>query len=424
MATKLIHGGLVFFNNQLVKTDILIVNDQIQMLGNNLPMADEIIDATGKLVTPGLVDVHVHLREPGQTYKETIATGSMAAAHGGFTTVIAMPNVEPVPDTPDKMAQQVQLNTEQGKVHVLQYGAITTGRSGNQLVNFSAMKQLGTVAFSNDGSGIQSAGTMYRAMQEIAQEHMILATHVEDESLLFGGVMAAGARADELGLPGIPSVAESAQLARDLILAQATGVHYHVCHVSTKESVELIRLAKARGIHVTCEVSPHHLLLTDQDILENDSYYKMNPPLRHEADRQALIEGLLDGTIDFIATDHAPHAKIEKPRHDMRGAANGITGLETAFPMLYTQFVKNGNWRLEQLLNWLSSQPAKVFGLSKAGKLEPGQPADVTIFDLTTPRKLNEAAYFSMGVNNPFTGQQVYGTADLTLVDGEVVYRR
>lgn len=423
---KLIQGGTAFVNGQLIKADVLIADKKIKAIGADLPTdgVDEVIDARGKLVAPGLVDVHVHFRDPGQTYKETVATGSRAAAHGGFTTVGAMPNVDPVPDTPDKVRAMIKHNEEDGVVHIAQYAAVTKDRQGEQVVDFQALKDAGAFAFSDDGSGIQTAGEMYQAMQGAAQVGLPIAAHVEDNSLLFGGIMNAGQRADELGLPGAPSVSESAQVARDLLLAKATGVHYHICHVSTKESVELVRLAKAHGVNVTCEVSPHHLLLADKDIPANNSYYKMNPPLRHEDDRQAVIKGLLDGTIDCIATDHAPHSKEEKPKDDMRGAANGITGSETAFATLYTHFVKGGVFTLAQLLNWMTARPADLFDLKQAGHLVPGAPADIAIFDLTTQRTITEESYLSKGVNNPFTGQQVYGTTDLTLVDGQVAYER
>ncbi len=423
----LIKGGRCFVDGRLVDTDVLIKDGKIQALGKNLVAEDSVnklIDASGKLVAPGLVDVHVHFRDPGLTYKETVETGSKAAAHGGFTTVGAMPNVDPVPDTSEKMQQMIKHNQQTGVVHVAQYSSVTVNRQGDQPVDFQAMKDAGAFAFSNDGSGIQTAGTMYRAMEGAAKVGLPLAAHVEDNSLLFGGVMTAGKRAEELGLPGAPSVSESAQVARDLVLAKATGVHYHICHVSTKESVELVRLAKKEGVNVTCEVTPHHLLLADKDIPANNSYFKMNPPLRHEEDRQAVIEGLLDGTIDMIATDHAPHSRKEKPQDDMRGAANGITGSETAFEMLYTKFVRPGIFSLTQLLNWMSTIPAEQFGLDQAGHLEPGKPADITIFDLNTEREITEDSYLSKGVNNPFTGQRVYGTTDLTLVDGKVAYSR
>lgn len=423
----LIKGGRCFVDGRLIDTDVLIKDGKIQALGKNLvaeDSVDKLIDASGKLVAPGLVDVHVHFRDPGLTYKETVETGSKAAAHGGFTTVGAMPNVDPVPDTPEKMRQMIKHNQQTGVIHVAQYSSVTVNRQGDQPVDFQAMKDAGAFAFSNDGSGIQTAGTMYRAMEGAAKVGLPLAAHVEDNSLLFGGVMTAGKRAEELGLPGVPSVSESAQVARDLVLAKATGVHYHICHVSTKESVELVRLAKKEGVNVTCEVTPHHLLLADKDIPANNSYFKMNPPLRHEEDRQAVIEGLLDGTIDMIATDHAPHSRKEKPQDDMRGAANGITGSETAFEMLYTKFVRPGIFSLAQLLNWLSAVPAEEFGLDQAGHLEPGKPADIAIFDLNTERKITEDSYLSKGVNSPFTGQRVYGTTDLTLVDGKVAYSR
>ncbi|WP_431814480.1 dihydroorotase [Limosilactobacillus portuensis] len=423
----LIKGGRCFVDGRLVDTDVLIKDGKIQALGKNLVAEDSVnklIDASGKLVAPGLVDVHVHFRDPGLTYKETVETGSKAAAHGGFTTVGAMPNVDPVPDTSEKMQQMIKHNQQTGVVHVAQYSSVTVNRQGDQPVDFQAMKDAGAFAFSNDGSGIQTAGTMYRAMEGAARVGLPLAAHVEDNSLLFGGVITAGKRAEELGLPGAPSVSESAQVARDLVLAKATGVHYHICHVSTKESVELVRLAKKEGVNVTCEVTPHHLLLADKDIPANNSYFKMNPPLRHEEDRQAVIEGLLDGTIDMIATDHAPHSRKEKPQDDMRGAANGITGSETAFEMLYTKFVRPGIFSLTQLLNWMSTIPAEQFGLDQAGHLEPGKPADIAIFDLNTEREITEDSYLSKGVNNPFTGQRVYGTTDLTLVDGKVAYSR
>jgi dihydroorotase len=423
----LIKGGQCFVDGRLINADVLINDEKIQAIGQQLideTAVDKVIDASGKLVAPGLVDVHVHFRDPGLTYKETVETGSKAAAHGGFTTVGAMPNVDPVPDTPEKIAKMIDHNQKAGVVHIAQYSSVTVNRQGDHPVDFQAMKDAGAFAFSNDGSGIQTAGTMYKAMEGAAKVGLPLAAHVEDNSLLFGGLMTAGKRAEELGVPGAPSVSESAQVARDLVLAKATGVHYHICHVSTKESVELVRLAKKEGVHVTCEVTPHHLLLADKDIPANNSYFKMNPPLRHEDDRQAVIAGLLDGTIDMIATDHAPHSKKEKPQDDMRGAANGITGSETAFEMLYTKFVRSGIFTLEQLLNWMTAVPADEFGLKNAGHLEPGKPADIAIFDLNTEREITEESYLSKGVNNPFTGQHVYGTTDLTLVDGHVAYSR
>lgn len=384
---------------------------------------DRIVNATNKLVTPGLVDVHVHYRDPGQTQKETIKTGSRAAAHGGFTTVGAMPNLDPTPDTPDRVAHMVQRNHDEGVVHIAQYATITTGRKGDQLVDFAGVKKAGAFAVSNDGSGVQTAGTMYKAMEGAAKAGLPLAAHVEDNSLLFGGVMTESKRSKELGLPGAPSVSESAQVARDLVLANATGVHYHICHVSTKESIAMVRFAKQQGVNVTCEASPHHLLLTVDNIDGHDTNYKMNPPLRTEQDRQALIQGLQDGTVDMIATDHAPHTVADKP-DDFSQAANGITGSETAFCELYTRLVKPGIISLTKLLDLMTAKPADLFGLNNAGHLEPGKPADIAIFDLQTPFTIDEAQYESKGINSPFTEDQVYGQTVMTLVDGQVVYER
>ena len=423
----LIKDGNVFHNNQITQQDILVSDGRIRAIGRDLDAlgekVDRTINAAGKLVAPGLVDVHVHYREPGQTYKETIKTGSQAAAHGGFTTVCAMPNVAPAPDTPEKLRNMEKLNAQDGVVHIYQYATITKNRTSEEPVDYQALKDAGAIGFSNDGSGIQTAGAMMTAMEGIAATGLPLAAHVEDESLKLDGVMNAGDRAAKLGLPGIPGVAESSQVARDLLLAQATGVHYHICHVSTKESVALVRWAKQQGIFVTCEAAPHHMLLTEDDVTADDPNFKMNPPLRSEADRQAVIDGLLDGTIDMIATDHAPHSEEEKTG-DLRHAAFGITGSETAFSTLYTRYVRTGVFTLTQLLNWLSRRPAELFHLDQAGTLMPGQPADIAIFDLEHPHVLSAGEYYSKGTNTPFTGHRVYGTTVLTMVAGQVVYEQ
>lgn len=423
----LIKDGNVFHNNQITQQDILVSDGRIRAIGRDLDAlgekVDRTINAAGKLVAPGLVDVHVHYREPGQTYKETIKTGSQAAAHGGFTTVCAMPNVDPAPDTPEKLRNMEKLNAQDGVVHIYQYATITKNRTSEEPVDYQALKDAGAIGFSNDGSGIQTAGAMMTAMEGIAATGLPLAAHVEDESLKLDGVMNAGDRAAKLGLPGIPGVAESSQVARDLLLAQATGVHYHICHVSTKESVALVRWAKQQGIPVTCEAAPHHMLLTEDDVTADDPNFKMNPPLRSEADRQAVIDGLLDGTIDMIATDHAPHSKEEKTG-DLRHAAFGITESETAFSTLYTRYVRTGVFTLAQLLNWLSRRPAELFHLDQAGTLMPGQLADIAIFDLVHPHVLSAGEYYSKGTNTPFTGHRVYGTTVLTMVAGQVVYEQ
>ncbi|EEJ72885.1 dihydroorotase [Lactobacillus ultunensis] len=417
-----IKNGTVYQNGRLIKADVLIEDQRIKAIGTNLS-GDQVIDAQDKLVSPGLVDVHVHYRDPGQTYKEDIKTGSEAAAAGGFTTVGAMPNVTPVPDTPELMRKMVAENKQKGIVHIFQYGPITKEETTDEIPDYAGLKKAGAFAVSNDGHGVQTAQTMYLAMQKAKENNLIVATHAQDDSLFNHGVVNEGV-SDRLNLPPVTELAETTQIARDLLLAQKTGVHYHICHVSTKTSVELVRMAKARGINVTCEVAPHHILLTQDDIPKDNGYYKMNPPLRSKEDQAALLVGLLDGTVDLIATDHAPHAKNEK-QGGMKGAAFGITGSETAFSTLYTKFVKNEKvLTLEQLLSLMSDKPAKVFGLKNAGVLEPGKPADIAIFDLDHESKIKEEDFKSKGVNTPFTGHKVYGATVLTMVDGQIVYRR
>lgn len=420
--TIVIKNGTVYQNGRLIKADVLIAGRDIKAIGQDLH-GDTVIDATNKLVSPGLVDVHVHYRDPGQTYKEDIKTGSKAAAHGGFTTVGAMPNVIPVPDSPELMRKQVAENQKKGLVHIFQYGPITKNETSDQLPDYAALKKAGAFALSNDGHGVQNAQTMYLAMQKARANDLIVATHAQDDSLFNHGVINAGPKAKALNLPPITELSETTQIARDLLLAQKTGVHYHICHVSTATSLELVRLAKARGIHVTCEAAPHHLLLTQDDIRSDDPYYKMNPPLRSKKDQAALIAGLRDGTIDLIATDHAPHARSEKTG-SIRDAAFGITGSETAFACLYTKLVKTGLLSLEKLLALLTSQPAAVFNLKDAGHLEPGKPADLAIFDLKHQTKIKEEDYESKGVNTPFTGEKVYGQTLLTMVSGQIVYQK
>lgn len=420
----LLKNGRLLINDHLQICDVLITDGKIAALGNDLTAAAATtLDLQGNFVSPGLVDLHVHLRDPGQTYKETIRTGSLAAAHGGFTFIGAMPNVTPVPDNVQQVQTMVQRNRAEGVVHIGQYATITTERTGRQLVDFPALKAAGAFAFSNDGSGIQNTATMEQAMRAAAKVGLPLAAHVEDDSLIHGGVMNAGTRAEQLGLPGISNTVETAQLARDLALAQATGVHYHVCHVSTAESVQLIRDAKQAGVNVTCEVTPHHLLLSDQDIPADDGNYKMNPPLRSEHDRQALIIGLLDGTIDCIATDHAPHSDAEK-QQSMRQAPFGIIGSEMAFSLLYTNFVKTRIFTLKQLINWLSQKPAQIFQLATSGQLSVGQPADIAVFDLDHPYQITAASLLSKGHNTPFIDTQVCGETVYTFVAGQIAYQR
>ena len=424
MKTLIKNGQINTRKNMTTPAEIWIEDGRIKAIGTGFSEAefDEVFDAKGQLITPGLVDVHVHLREPGFTYKETIEAGTRSAARGGFTTVCAMPNLNPVPDTAEKLRQVYDIIRKDAVVKVLQYAPITENLRSEKLVDQEALIEEGAFAFTNDGVGVQTAGTMYLAMKEAAKNNKALVAHTEDESLLFGGVMHAGKKAEELGIPGILSVTESSQIARDLLLAEATDVHYHVCHVSTKESVRVIRDAKKAGIHVTAEVSPHHLILIDEDIPEDFGFWKMNPPLRGREDREALIEGLLDGTIDCIATDHAPHGLEEKSQSFMKSPF-GIVGSETAFQLNYTHFVETGRFTLEQVINWLAVKPAEIFGLN-AGTLTVGAPADVAVFDITQTCTIDKEDFLSKGENTPFIGWKVKGETQMTFVNGKLVWQK
>lgn len=424
MDQLIINGFMIGQRGEKNAVEIWIKDQQIHAIGSQFDRTqfDQVIDAKHGLIAPGFIDVHVHLREPGYTYKETIKTGTKAAARGGFTTICAMPNVDPVPDSKDNFRNIQKIIAKDACVKVLPYASITKALRSEELVDMKTLAQEGAFAFTNDGVGVQTAGTMYQAMKEAKQANKAIVAHTEDESLLFGGVMHAGKRAVELGLPGILSVTESSQIARDLLLAEATGVHYHVCHVSTKESVRVIREAKQAGINVTCEVCPHHLLLIDEDIPDDHGYYKMNPPLRASEDQQALIDGLLDGTIDCIATDHAPHGHDEKCQSFLK-APFGIVGSEYAFSLMYTYFVKKGIFTLEQVLNWMSRKPAELFDIA-GGTLDIGTKADLVILDLETESKIDTTNFLSQATNTPFDQWMVFGETLYTLVDGTVVYQR
>ncbi|WP_146552187.1 dihydroorotase [Rummeliibacillus sp. SL167] len=420
--TKLIKNvQMINDSGILTATEILIENGKIAAIGEHIEnTVDEVIDGKGHVVAPGFVDVHVHLREPGFEHKETIATGSQSAAKGGFTTICAMPNTKPVPDSIEHLDMINGLIEKSAVVRVLPYGSLTVAQSGDERTNLKALKEHGAVAFSDDGVGVQEAATMYEQMKDAAAIDMAVVAHCEDNSLIYGGVMHEGKRNKELGLPGIPSICESVQIARDVLLAEAAGAHYHVCHVSTKESVRVVRDAKAAGIHVTAEVCPHHLLLEEMDIPSDDANWKMNPPLRANEDWQALHEGLLDGTIDCIATDHAPHTKEEKCC-GMVGAPFGIVGFETAFPLLYTQFVETGKWTLKQLIDWMTVKPAKLFNLPY-GKIEIGASADLILLDLEKEKIVDAEKFASKGRNTPFNGWKAKGWPVLTIFEGNIVW--
>ncbi|MDN4078146.1 dihydroorotase [Paenibacillus polymyxa] len=380
----------------------------------------EKIDAQGKLVIPGLIDMHVHLREPGFEYKETIETGSRAAVKGGFTTIACMPNTRPVTDNVDTVQLVLKKGQEAGLAKVLPYAAITKNELGRELTDFEALKAAGAIGFTDDGVGVQSAQMMKDAMSRAKALDMPVIAHCEDNTLVVGAAVTDGEFAKRHGLKGIPNESEAIHVGRDILLSEATGAHYHVCHVSTEQSVRLIRHAKSFGIKVTAEVCPHHLVLSDEDIPGLDANWKMNPPLRSPRDVQACIEGLEDGTIDIIVTDHAAHSEEEKAK-GLELAPFGIVGFETAFPLLYTKFVATGKWTLDFLVRRMTTDPARVFRLD-TGRLEEGAPADLTMIDLEQEQVVDPQTFASKGRNTPFTGWKLKGWPVKTWVDGKLVW--
>ena len=364
------------------------------------------------VVFPGFCDVHVHFREPGFSYKETIATGSLASARGGYTAVCTMPNLNPVPDSVEHLKLQQDLIEESACIHVYPYGAITVGEKGETLADLEGMAP-GVIGFSDDGRGVQSDDRMRQAMLRAKALGKMIVAHCEDNSLLRGGYIHDGAYAKAHGHRGICSESEWGQIARDLELVRETGVSYHVCHISTKESVELIRKAKAEGVDVTCETGPHYLVM-DDSMLEEEGRFKMNPPLRSREDRDALLAGILDGTIDMIATDHAPHSAEEKAK-GLEKSAFGVVGIETAFPILYTYLVKTGNLTLERLVELLCINPRKRFGIELG--------CDYSVWDLEAEYTIDPAEFVSMGKATPFAGWKANGRCLATVCDGKVVYR-
>lgn len=364
------------------------------------------------IIVPGLCDVHVHFREPGFSYKETIASGSAAAAHGGYTAVCTMPNLNPVPDSAEHLQVQLDAIKRGAAIKVLPYGAITVGEKGEKLADMEAMSDK-VCAFSDDGKGVQNDEMMREAMTAAKRLGKIITAHCEDNSLLFGGYIHDGEYARMHGHRGISSASEYKQIERDLRLAEETGCAYHVCHISTKESVELIRQAKARGVDVTCETAPHYLVLCDEDMQE-DGRFKMNPPLRSREDKQALIEGINDGTIDMIATDHAPHSAKEKGR-GLEKSLMGVVGLETAFPVLYTELVMKNIITLDRLVELMSFKPKERFGIDTNN--------DFAVFDISEAYKIDPKDFLSMGRATPFAGCEVFGRCLLTVHNGKVVYK-
>ena len=400
--------------------DVLLSGGRIVSIGDRISCpADAVsIDLHKAVLFPGFVDVHVHLREPGFSYKETIRTGTLAAAHGGFAHVAAMPNLDPVPDCAAALAVQRAIIEKDALVHVHPYGAVSVGEKGEQLADLDGLAP-GVIAFSDDGRGVQSESLMREAMMQCRRLGKILAAHCEDNSLLHGGYIHDGAYARAHGHRGICSESEWGPITRDLRLAEETGCAYHVCHVSTKESVALIRAAKRRGVDVTCETAPHYLTFTDED-LQEDGRFKMNPPLRAREDRDALIEGLLDGTIDMLVTDHAPHSREEKAR-GLEKSAMGVVGLETSFAASYTALVQTGILPLEKLVDLMHGAPMRRFGCGT--ELAEGQPADLTAFDLTKTYTVDPETFLTMGQATPFAGRALTGVCKLTMIGGEPVWK-
>ena len=421
----LLQGATVYRRGSFCKRDIAfwqgkIVEETALIRQEDVP-AFPGIPSENCIVVPGFADVHVHLREPGFSYKERIQTGTRAAARGGYTTVCAMPNLNPAPDSLPHIAEQLAIIQRDACINVLPYGCITEGQKGaGTLVDFAALRPY-VAGFSDDGRGVQDEATMREAMRRIAAVDGLLAAHCEQDDLLRGGYIHDGEYARMHGHRGICSESEWRQVERDLRLAKETGCRYHVCHVSTRQSVALIRKAKAEGVDVTCETAPHYLLLCDED-LQEDGRFKMNPPLRARADKEALLEAALDGTIDMIATDHAPHAAEEKAR-GLEKSAMGVVGLEFAFAVLYTGLVKSGIMPLERLLYMLTDAPRTRFQLPPMD-FSPGQAADIAVFDLNTAWTITPEDFCSMGRATPFAGQVVYGQCELTLAGGKTVWQR
>lgn len=404
--------------------DVLIRDDRIVRVDENISdAADEVIDANGMYVMPGFIDLHVHLRDPGLTYKETLATGGAAAARGGVTTICAMPNTKPVIDTRELVEEVHERAKKESPVHVIQIGAITKEQKGEELADIKGMGEAGCHAISEDGKSVMNA-SLYRKAMKIAKENGIsIFAHCEDITMVEGGVMNADAKAEELGLKGITNAVEDVIVARDILLAKETGVRLHLCHCSTKDSVEMIRLAKEEGLPVTGEVCPHHFTLCTDDIKEDDGNYKMNPPLRSRKDVEALKAGLASDIMDVISTDHAPHSEEEK-NQPMEKAPFGIVGLETSAALTYTELVKPGIISMMQMAEKMSYNPAQILGLTEKGSVSEGKIADLVIFDAEKEYWIDTASFASKGKNTPFQGYPVSGEVACTIVDGKVVYHR
>jgi dihydroorotase len=417
----LLKGGTVVRYGISKRQDVLVVGSKIECIADDImpQEGDKVYDCEGLVVMSGFVDLHVHLREPGFSSKETIATGTAAAAHGGFTTVCSMPNLAPAPDTMEHLQEQLDIIERDAVVKVLPYATITCKRVGEDLVDFAALKPY-VAGFSDDGTGVQSQEVMRQAMIEVAKNDSIIAAHCEVDELLRGGYIHDGEYAAKNGHRGICSESEWQQVERDIELAAETGCRYHVCHISTKETVELVRKAKSRGLKVTCETGPHYLTMCDMEIKE-EGRFKMNPPIRSAADRDALVAGLQDGTIDVVATDHAPHTAEEKSR-GLERSAMGVVGLETSFTVIYTKLVRQGIISLEKAVDVMAEAPRKIFNLG--GGLCEGEAADITVFDLEKEFTVDPSTFLTKGRSTPFEGWHLQGECCLTLVDGRIAYEK
>lgn len=402
---------------------VLIEDDRIKRVAESIDEeADQVIDAGGCYVMPGLIDMHVHLRDPGLEYKETLETGGKAAVKGGVTTVCAMPNTKPVIDDGEKVTSVHERAGRESLAHVIQIGAVTKGQAGEELADIEGMAKAGCHAISEDGKSVMNAALYRRGMKAAREAGILVFAHCEDITMVEGGVMNADENARRLGLKGITNSVEDVIVARDILLAKETGVRLHLCHCSTADSVRMIKLAKEEGLPVTGEVCPHHFILSADDIMEDDGNYKMNPPLRGRQDVEALREGLKEGIMDVISTDHAPHSAGEKNK-SMAQAAFGIVGLETSAALTYTELVRPGILSIMDMAEKMSYRPARILGLEDRGSVSEGKVADLMIFDPEKKYCIDKNAFVSKGKNTPFDGYEVYGEVRYTFVDGKLVYQ-
>lgn len=414
----IVKGCKVLENGALVGRDIRVSDGLFAEIAPDISCdGGRVVEFNNCVLFPGFADVHVHLREPGFSYKEDMKSGTAAAAAGGYTTVCAMPNLNPVPDCAENLKAETDAISKGALIEVLPYGALTVSEKGEKLSKMEEIADF-VCAFSDDGKGVQSGDMMRAAMEKAKSLGKMVVAHCEDESLLRGGYIHDGEYAKKNGHRGICSKSEWAQIERDIKIAEKTGCAYHVCHVSAKESVELIRAAQARGVNVTCETCPHYLILTDED-LKDEGRFKMNPPIRGREDKDALLRGIKDGTVSMIVTDHAPHSAEEKSR-GLRGSLMGVVGLETAFPILYTYLVKTGEIELGKLIDLMSANPRKRFNLG--GGIEVGKRADFTVFDLDEKYIIDHNSFRSKGRATPFEGFEVYGKCKMTVYSGDIVF--